>query len=184
MLTVPLINSSQPNPMIRSRLAIVALALVAHAGPALSQDSSVARSMSGPRVGVTVFSQDLARRIESEFNRDNVVPIVTQFGWQSETNVLGNDKGGAAVVEWIFLVGGAEQGLFLPSLTMLIGGRSSTGAEFGLGPNLSLTGIGMAFGAGVTRHSGNIAIPINVAIVTGRLGLRVNLISGFNWRRN
>jgi hypothetical protein len=169
--------------MIRSRLTIVALALSAHAGLALAQDATVARSMSGPRVGVTVFPLDLARRMERELNRDNIVPIVTQFGWQSETNVLGNDKGAAAVVEWILLVGGAEQGLFLPSFTMLIGGRSSTGAEFGLGPSLSLTGVGMAFGAGVTRHSGNIAIPINVALVTGREGPHINLISGFNWRK-
>jgi hypothetical protein len=70
--------------------------------------------------------------------------VLTVFGWHSEVVVASNENGAAAVIQGLLVATGAEQGLFFPSATMFIGGRTSTGTEFGLGPSLSLTGVGVA----------------------------------------
>jgi hypothetical protein len=154
------------------------------AGVAGAQDTtrSPARRNSGPRVGLTVLTPALKERLERELPRDNVFPLLTLFGWHSEVDVATNDNGAAAVVQGLVVVAGVEQGLFLPSATMFIGGRTSTGFEFGLGPSLSLTGVGVALGMGVTKRSGNINIPFNLGVVTSEEGLRFSFLTGFNWR--
>ena len=63
-----------------------------------------------------------------------------------------------------------EKGKFLPSFSSLVGVRTYSGFEFALGPNLSLSGIGMVFGMGYNLKSGNLNIPINIAFVPGRKG--------------
>ena len=42
-----------------------------------------------------------------------------------------------------------ERGKFLPSISSLIGFRTVEGFEAGMGPNLTLAGIGMVFGVGL-----------------------------------
>src|SRR3954454_25230866 len=104
-------------PMTR-RLAV--LLAIFCASPLAAQDlpKSPARALSGPRVGFSILPPALVRRIKSDLDRTNVFPVISQFGWQSETDVVANATGGAAVVEGILLVGGIEQGMFLPSLSM------------------------------------------------------------------
>jgi hypothetical protein len=84
------------------------------------------------------------------------------------------------VVEFIALVGGFEQQLFMPSATMLVGIRNYRGMELGFGPNISLTGTAIAFAAGVTIQSNGINFPINLAYVPSPSGGRVSLLFGFN----
>ena len=72
------------------------------------------------------------------------------------------------IVEWIALVGGMEKGLFLPSVSSMVGARSSNGFEFAMGPNLSLGGIAMVFGAGYNFKSGDLNMPVNIGFVPGR----------------
>ena len=40
--------------------------------------------------------------------------------------------------------------------------------EFGVGPNLSLSGIGMVFGMGYNFKSGNLNLPINISVIPGK----------------
>ena len=87
-----------------------------------------------------------------------------------------------------------EQGKFLPSATSIIGARTNKGLELGVGPNLSLSGVGMVFGVGYNFKSGNLNLPVNLAFMPGRnltgtsngeeydynSGARISLMIGFN----
>ena len=42
------------------------------------------------------------------------------------------------------------------------------GLEFGVGPNLSLSGIGMVFGVGYNFRSGNLNLPVSISFIPGR----------------
>ena len=66
------------------------------------------------------------------------------------------------------LIGGMENGLFLPSISSMVGARTSKGIEFAMGPNLSLGGIAMVFGAGYNFKSGSLNMPVNIGFVPGR----------------
>lgn len=136
--------------------------------------------LSGPRFGVTVVNGRLSDELKSRWD---VNPVITQFGWQFETRFFTMPSGTAGLVEWIVLVGGLEQNVFLPSATWLVGLRGPTGLEFGLGPNISLAGASFAFAAGATLKSNNIYFPINLAVVPSSRGGRVSLLVGFNKRK-
>ncbi len=147
----------------------------------------------GPRVGFTVLGSG---SVKDRLKDDGYSSIITQFGWQFETRIFTLESGTSGLVEWVLLVGGVEKGLFLPSASMLIGIREGKkGFEFGLGPNLSVTGIGMAFAVGASFKSANMVFPVNLAVLpsvknelfsdTGKkepTGVRVSLLIGFNTR--
>lgn len=132
---------------------------------------------SGPRVGITYITGKTADRLRDDFD---AAPFVTQFGWQFERNFFSMENGPTGVVELIPLIGGVEQGLFLPSLTFAVGLRTNSGFEFGAGPNLSLTGAGLALAVGKNIPSGKLNFPINFSVVTSKQGARFSLIFGFN----
>lgn len=162
--------------------AFLTLAL---SSPALSQTTvpPVARavSLSGPRFGVTSLSQGVIDRLKED-NID-IGPVITQFGWQFEHQFYSRDSGLAAVNEWVVLLGGLEQGRALPSLSWIVGLRTKEGAEFGVGPNVTPAGVALAFAAGVTFRAGILNVPVNVAVVPSRFGVRMSMLTGFNLRR-
>ena len=84
---------------------------------------------------------------------------------------------------WVFLAGGLEQGVVLPSLSWLVGLRTREGAEFGIGPNVTPAGVSLVLAAGVTMRTGTFNVPVNVAVVPSRVGTRVSVLTGFNMRR-
>ena len=94
-------------------------------------------------------------------------------------------KGGPVtmVTEWVALVGGLEQGVVLPSLSWMVGVRTRDGAEFGIGPNITPAGTALVFATGMTFRAGALNIPLNVAVVPGKVGTRVSLLTGFSLRR-
>lgn len=121
------------------------------------------KNLSGPRIGFTIITNgDLKDELVSEFGLTS--NIITQFGYQFEKQIMG-DENVAGLVEGIFFLGGLEHGLFLPSLSGMFGARFSSGYEFAIGPNLSLGGAGLVIGFGKTIQAGNINIPINFAWV-------------------
>jgi len=137
--------------------------------------------LNGPRLGFTVVTGRLADRLD---DRLNAGPVLSQFGWQFETRLFTTDNGTSGLFEFIPLIGGLEQGKFLPSLNGLIGLRGAKGLEFGVGPNVSVAGAALAFAFGTTFQARNINYPVNVAVVPGNQGLRFSLLVGFNARRN
>ncbi len=143
----------------------------------LSAEAQIEK-LAGPRVGVTMITPgSLASIIRGDvpFFSDEIREewsgstgkygaAITQYGWQWESRFAdgGNVTG---IVEWIALVGGMEKGYFLPSVSSMVGLRTDKGIEFAVGPNFSLGGIAMVFGAGYNFKFGKLNVPVNIAYV-------------------
>jgi len=138
-------------------------------------------NLSGPRFGMTALGQGVV----DELQRRSIAvgPNISQFGWQFEKEFYSKDSGLAAVNEWVFLAGGMEQGVVLPSLSWLVGLRTKEGAEFGIGPNVTPVGVSLVLAAGVTMRTGTFNVPVNVAVVPSGVGTRISVLTGFNMRR-
>ena len=183
-------------------LSLLALT-AALAAPSAAQVQRDYLRLDGPRFGFTYLPQGTVDQINEAFGEtraeidpetgqfvdgtDEVigaVPVVTQFGWQFERRFFQTESGVAGVTEWIPLVGGLERGVFLPSLTFLVGLRGPSGVELGVGPNLSGTGPAYAVAAGVNNDLGGLNVPLNVAAVFGQDGVRGSVLVGFNLASN
>jgi len=143
----------------------------------LSADAQIEK-LAGPKVGITIVSSgslaSILRKDVSMFSDEvreewtgstgKYGAVMSQYGWQWESRFsdAGNITG---IVEWIALVGGMEKGMFLPSVSSMVGVRTSKGIEFAVGPNLSLGGIAMVFGAGYNFKFGELNVPVNIAYV-------------------
>lgn len=137
--------------------------------------------LAGPRFGFTTFTGETADL------RDQVglEPIMSQFGWQFETQIVSLTGGNQALMEWIFLVGGVEQDEMNLSLAWMTGYRLSNGVELGVGPNLSYnkdsedTTTSMVLAAGATMPFGDLYVPLNVAVAMARGGPRITTLLGW-----
>ncbi len=170
--------------------AIAVAALVVFAAPTLLAQAQTDRrvpgntqavQLAGPRFGITVLSPALQDSLAA--HDIDVGAVITQFGWQFEKQFLGQPNGVAGVSELVVLIGGLDQGTFLPSVSWIAGLRTKDGAEFGVGPNASLAGVGLAIAAGMTYRGSNLNIPVNVAVVPSRTGARVSILTGFTVAR-
>ena len=130
--------------------------------------------LSGPRIGATVVTPGSS----SDFIQNGLFPgddgwgdsstsLISQYGWQLETRFADGEEI-VGLVEWVFLVGGMEQGLFLPSVSSLFGMRFNSGFEAAFGPNLSLTGAGMVLAIGYNIKTDQLNIPVNLSFVPGK----------------
>lgn len=154
------------------------------------------RRLSGPRVGFTVLNDRAIEQINDAFGREECryigdnyvcttddvvgsVPVITQFGWQWERRLFQLSTGTTGVSELVLLVGGAERGVLIPSATFLVGVRSRGGLEVGVGPNIAGTSVGYAVAVGHTQDFGEVAVPVNAAVVLGPDGPRASLLLGF-----
>lgn len=140
-------------------------------------DRSQTIKLSGPRVGLTFLTEQTRDSLSA--HGIDVGSVITQFGWQFERQFLGKPGGLAALNEWIILIGGLDQGVFLPSVSWIVGVRGQGGAEIGVGPNVSAAGVGLVASAGVTYRSSTMNIPLNFAVVPSKAGARVSIITGF-----
>lgn len=138
-------------------------------------------SLSGPRLGFTYITGKTAEVLNEKYNAS---PVITQFGWQVEWRFFTVNKGPTGVVEFVPLLGGLEQGLFLPSISTPIGLRTYSGFEFGVGPNVSVSGFSIAFAVGYTFRTGELNWPVNISLVPSKEGFRYSLLFGFNMTRD
>jgi hypothetical protein len=162
------------------------------------------QKLAGPRIGLTYITEgSTADFLHEGFGFDDDQDgkhgstgsaFTTQYGWQWESRFADGGGNVVGIVEWIALVAGMEQGKFLPSFTSVIGARTSNGFEFGVGPNLSLSGVGMIFGIGKNFKSGDLNMPVNLVISPGKKstgsingesydynsGTRISIMVGFN----
>ncbi|MCJ7695896.1 MAG: penicillin-binding protein activator LpoB, partial [Anaerolineaceae bacterium] len=100
----------------------------------------ISHRLSGPRMGVAFLTGDLALSIETPIDEGGYdgYPLFSQFGYQQEIQYLsaGNFN---ALVEFLVMVSGMEQQLFIPSLIFMNGFRFGKGNwEIAFGPTLSL----------------------------------------------
>jgi len=178
-------------------------------GLGLLTTSAQIQKLAGPRVGMTFITQgEIADFLHKGYdyidNDDNKLgetgsAFTTQYGWQWESRFADGGGDVVGIVEWVALVGGMEQGKFLPSISSIIGARTANGLEFGVGPNLSLSGIGMLFAVGHNFKSGSLNIPVNLVFMPGKnesatflkadgssepyeysTGARISIMVGFN----
>jgi len=166
----------------------------------LSTANAQIEKLAGPRIGFTLLthgsSADFINDRSSEYTEYDEVwtegqkmAFISQYGWQWETRFVDNGEV-AGLVEWVVVVGGMEQGMFLPAVSSLVGIRTGNGMEAAIGPNISLSGIGMVFTIGKNFKSGDLNFPVNIAFVPGKssawgdggepTGARISLILGFN----
>lgn len=140
--------------------------------------------LSGPRVGAT-WIPNIDKYDLSDFIQDSTYTphsLITQFGWQFEWKYFETIGGSAGLFEIIPLIGGLEQGIFLPSLNMLVGYRDHSGFELGFGPNLSPVATGFVLAAGYTIQSQHMNLPINLALTPSRDSMRFSVLIGFTKR--
>jgi hypothetical protein len=181
--------------MLRNVLVILALAVLGIASAPASLTGQVeaipdrmrARTLprqhlSGPRFGFTTFTGDVARLRDAA----GLAPIMSQFGWQAETQLVSTDTGHQALIEWLFLLGGVEDEDPTFSTSWLAGLRTPGGYEFGVGPNLSFTtqeGSGvttsMVVAGGMTLPFGQLYVPLNLAVAFADGGPRITTLLGW-----
>jgi len=159
-------------------------ALAAQTGPERVQAPSSPtpkRQLSGPRFGFTVFTGSVAdQRIAADRE-----PLISQFGWQWETQIMATEDGGQALMEWVLLAGGLEQSEFALSLGWLTGYRLSSGVEFGVGPNFSVNKdntsptTSMQVAGGATMPFGELQIPVNLSLGIAKGGPRFTTLLGW-----
>ena len=138
--------------------------------------------LDGPRLGFTVLTGGVLAKARERLPDLN--PFLTQFGWQFETRLFRLPNGVSVVGEIVPLLGGLEQGKFLPSVSGLLGIRGPKGFEFGLGPNLTPLGANIVLAVGTSFRSNGINFPVNLAVVPGNGGARVSFVFGFNLRKD
>jgi hypothetical protein len=136
--------------------------------------------LDGPRLGFTVLSARVVDKARE--NNVSVGPVISQFGWQFESRLFRLANGMSGLVEFVPLVGGLEQGRFLPSVSGLLGVRGRKGFEFGVGPNVTLLGPSLVVAVGTSIQSNGINFPINLAVAPSSEGTRISLLVGFNAR--
>ena len=176
--------------MYSRTIALLALILTAESATAQSsagsRDSTIVRSvdrdkLSGPRFGFTVFTGDVAK-LRQQIDRE---PLMTQFGWQFETQISPPGAESKALMEWVLLVGGVEQNELNLSLSWLAGWRTRDGIELGAGPAVSINKdntkptTSMIIAAGVAPTVGGIQIPVHFAVALAKGGPRLTTLVGW-----
>jgi hypothetical protein len=92
--------------------------------------------LNGPRMGFTYMTGEVGKIFQAEkaVGGFEVMPLMFQFGYQFEVQYL-NQGDFQALFEFIPVITGLDQGLFIPSISVLNGLRSNkTGWEFAFGP--------------------------------------------------
>lgn len=124
------------------------------------------QKLSGPRFGFTAFTGETAEARQAA----DLGTLMTQFGWQLETQIVSLESGNQALMEWVFLLGGVESEEYNLSVAWLAGYRTEGGLEFGVGPNFSYnpdaetTTSSMQFFGGTTLPFGEMYVPLNLGI--------------------
>lgn len=114
----------------------------------LVQDETVLRdqvveklNLNGPRMGASYIYGLRGRRMQDPTEQDGLdaLPVISQFGYQFEWQYLSAGDL-QALVEVIPLIGGMDQGMFIPSITLMNGFRHNrSGIEFAFGPTFRMT---------------------------------------------
>jgi hypothetical protein len=137
--------------------------------------------LAGPRFGFTVFTGEVA----DLRNQAGLEPIMTQFGWQFETQIVSLTGGNQALMEWVFLLGGMEQSELTGSLAWMTGYRLANGLELGVGPNVSVSKdneditTSMVVAGGATLPFGDLYVPVNMAVALAEGGPRITALLGW-----
>jgi hypothetical protein len=167
-------------------LAIYLIALITPVNAQMSLDDRVTfvqRNLGGPRLGITYVPG--SNELFDELKSKNMDRMLSQFGWHFEYQVIPDGGGPQFVVQFVPLVAGVEYGRFVPSATLAMGVRFPSGIEFGLGPNLLITGgdkavrTSLIMAVGKSFNYGGVSIPLNFVFAKSPEGNRLSFILGY-----
>ncbi|HRE73392.1 MAG TPA: hypothetical protein PK637_02490 [Flavobacteriales bacterium] len=106
----------------------------------INQPNKSRLALDGPRMGCTLLTgtnAEIFKSAQSQGGFDGF-PLMFQFGYQFEKQYL-NEGNFQALFEFIPMITGLDQGLFIPSMTVLHGLRGNKkGWEFAFGPTVGL----------------------------------------------
>jgi hypothetical protein len=103
--------------------------------------------LDGPRMGMVTYTGDMHQRIMAPKTEGgfDAFPVMFQFGYQFEKQYLNEGKI-QALVEFIPLITGLDQGYFIPSFAIMHGLRSNVnGWEFAFGPTFNIVPIAKGY---------------------------------------
>jgi hypothetical protein len=150
----------------------------------------------GPRVGFTfaiATAADFDTMLQGYFPDAgrSYIPFMSQFGVNLEQRVQLGFTDSHFVFQEVILVTGLDQNVVIDSVSGLIGFRSKSGLEFGLGPSINIMGstynfelsVTVVYAIGWTIAFSGVYVPINLVVVPSPAdGLpRIGLITGFNF---
>jgi hypothetical protein len=96
----------------------------------------------GPRIGITgeiSKPSDFDDRIQEFLPKSRqYFPLYSEIGAAVEQSILLGQKGHRLFLQERILIGGLDQTMVLPSLSLLLGYRAASGLQIGLGPDFSL----------------------------------------------
>ena len=103
--------------------------------------------LNGPRMGLIFYTgktSRILRRAKQDGGFD-AYPVMFQFGYQFEKQYL-NEGNFQALFEFVPMITGLDQGMFIPSCSILNGLRNNkNGFEFAFGPTISLSRIARGY---------------------------------------
>ena len=114
-------------------------------------------NLSGTRFGMVFYSGETAKILKAPTQNGGYdkIPMMFQFGWQFEKQYL-NEGSYQALVEFLPLITGLDQGMFIPSMTILHGLRNNRiGVEFAFGPTINLVKKAKGYYENGTWHQQN-----------------------------
>ena len=139
------------------------------------------RNLGGPRLGFTYIPGH--GELVTTLKDKKIGPLLSQFGWHFEYQIVPDVEGPCFIIEAIPLVAGVEYGTLIPSITLGFGIRFPNGIEFGMGPNILATEKGgmsaLMLAVGKSFEYGGVSIPLNLAVTTNPKGYRVSFIFGY-----
>lgn len=107
---------------------------------AINNPNKTAINLSGPRFGYSLVFGETAERMKAPFEQGGyeAYPASFLFGYQFEKQYL-NEGNYQALFEFIPMIGGLDQQMIIPSLTLLNGFRNTkSGWEIAIGPTFNL----------------------------------------------
>ncbi|MCK4921433.1 MAG: hypothetical protein KAS71_10335 [Bacteroidales bacterium] len=113
--------------------------------PLISTTKSM--KLNGPRMGIAYLTGDLGEIIMRKENKGGYdgYPVISQFGYQYEIQYLSAGDF-QALVEFIGMLSGLEQKIFIPSVVVMNGFRlNDSGWEIAFGPSFKASKIGVGF---------------------------------------
>jgi len=141
------------------------------------------RNLGGPRLGVTLITGN--GELWQDLEANSVGRVISQFGWHFEYQIIPRGGGPQFVIELVPMIGGVEYGKAIPSGSLAMGIRLPSGFEFGLGPNVVITGgteavrSGLLLGIGKSFSYGGVSIPLNLVWVRNPDGNRFSMAFGY-----
>ena len=166
-------------------IALGAVAPCSAQEPAVPAEQQVKRlprqKLSGPRFGFTTFTGDVAQQRQQL----GLQPLMSQFGWQFETQIVSLQDNNQALLEMILLMGGFEQSEYNLTAAWLAGYRTENGLEFGVGPSLGYnfeyqkSTTSMVVAGGATVPFGDMYVPLNLAVALAEGGPRITTLIGW-----